>query len=102
MNLKETTGKRASSARAGNMLIERTIHVAFGAILLGGVAIAQAPPASLFQLNGNATNTNSSCSYGPCDYFNLINGTGGTNGAPGNNSQSGHSLIRTFIDGTKT
>jgi len=64
------------------------------------IAIAQTSPTTLMQINGNAANDNLTCSYGtPCDYWNLLNGTGGTNGAPGNGSSAGHTLIRTFING---
>jgi len=56
------------------------------------------------QIDGNAAQSASypfTCVYGtPCDYWNLLNGTGKTNGTPGLGSSAGHSLVRTFIDGT--
>ncbi|HEV2493970.1 MAG TPA: hypothetical protein VG204_12970 [Terriglobia bacterium] len=57
------------------------------------LALAQAP-ASIFQLDGNPANDSLTCTYGPCDYWNLINLTGssGTN--------RGSSSVNTFILGT--
>ncbi|HEX7914219.1 hypothetical protein [Rudaea sp.] len=54
------------------------------------------------QIDGNAAQSPGypPCIYGtPCDYWNLLNGTGGTNGTPGNGSSAGHSIVRTFING---
>src|SRR5258708_6333023 len=76
--------------------------LALGTILGSCIAMGQTPPASLFQLDGNAATSSLTCTYGPCDYFNLVNGTGGTVGGPGNGSSAGNSLVRTFIDGTKS
>ena len=76
--------------------------------LVAGVttgAVAQVAPTSIFQLNGNAANTNLTCNYGqPCDYWNLLNGTGAPANANGTGagSSAGSSLVRTFIDGTST
>ena len=72
------------------------------ALLCASVAMAQVAPTSIFQLNGNAANSISTCTYGqPCDYWNLLNGTGNNSstGAPGNNSSAGHSSIRTYVSG---
>lgn len=76
-----------------------------GALLCASAAMAQTTsPTAVFQLNGNAANSNLTCEYGaPCDYWNLLNGTGNTNpdGGPGNGSLPGHSTgVRTFINGT--
>lgn len=62
------------------------------ALLCSGVASAQAP-STIFQLNGNAANSNLTCTYGPCDYMNLINlaGSSGTG--------RGHSGVNTFVNG---
>src|SRR5438874_7377943 len=73
-------------------------------LLLSGVAfcctaaaLAQVSPTTLFQIDGKATNSNLTCSYGaPCDYWNLLNG----NGIGANPGSAGHSLVRTYIDGT--
>jgi len=72
-------------------------------LLCTGVASAQVAPASIFQLNGNAASQPLMCSYGPCDYWNLLNGTGNSNvplGGIGNNSSAGHSSVRTYLNGT--
>src|SRR5437870_4510327 len=73
-----------------------------GALLFcASVAMAEAPT-TIFQLDGNAANSNLTCSYGtPCDYWNLLNGSGNTSptGGIGNNSSAGHSNVRTFING---
>src|SRR5262245_12287986 len=73
-----------------------------GAVLLcAGVAMAQIAPATEFQLDGNPANTSKSCNYGPCDYWNLVNGNG-TQGTftqtPPGLDQS-HWTARTFING---
>jgi hypothetical protein len=47
-----------------------------GAVIFAAVAMAQVAPNTLFQLDGNAASTPLSCSYGPCDYWDLLNGTG--------------------------
>ncbi len=67
------------------------------------IATAQTSPTTLMQINGNAASDNLNCSYGtPCDYWNLLNGSGrplnidGT----GSGSSAGHSSVRTFLDGT--
>jgi hypothetical protein len=76
-----------------------------GAVLCAAVAMAQVPPTSVFQLDGKAPNSNLTCSYGqPCDYWNLLNGTGNNiaGGGVGAGSQSGHSSVRTFINGTSS
>jgi hypothetical protein len=66
-------------------------------LLLSGAAYAQVPPTNVFQLNGNPGDSNLSCVYGqPCDYWNLLNGTGVGN-PPGS---AGHSTARTFVSGT--
>ncbi|MDE3201085.1 MAG: hypothetical protein KGN79_09200 [Acidobacteriota bacterium] len=62
------------------------------------VLSAQTPPATLMQIDGNAAQSGGypSCSYGTCDYWNLLNGNGiGT--PPG---AEGNSIIRSFINGT--
>src|SRR5579863_8081089 len=66
-------------------------------LLFSGAAFAQVPPTTIFQLDGNAASDNLTCTYGtPCDYWNLLNGAG-TIASPG---VAGHSLVRTFINGT--
>src|SRR5690348_9241388 len=47
-----------------------------GATLFAAAAMAQVAPTTVFQLDGNAASTPASCSYGPCDYWDLLNGTG--------------------------
>jgi hypothetical protein len=71
-----------------------------GVVLCAAVAMAEAP-GTLFQINGNAASNNLTCSYGPCDYWNLLNGTGNTSpiGGVGNGSSPGHSSVRTFLNG---
>ncbi len=69
-------------------------------VTLAGVA--QTSPSTLMQINGNAASDNTNCSYGtPCDYWNLLNGTGNnsTSGGVGAGSSAGHSSVRTFING---
>ena len=70
-----------------------------GVIVLGaGLAQAQNAPTNLFQINGDASNDNLTCDYGPCDYWNLLNGSGaGT--SPG---AAGSSTVRTFISGSSS
>jgi hypothetical protein len=64
--------------------------------------MAQAP-ASIFQLDGKAPDSSLTCTYGPCDYWNLLNGAGGngivtqTQTPP---TASGNWSARTFINGT--
>lgn len=65
-------------------------------VLCAAVAMAQAP-STIFQLNGNADNSNLTCAYGPCDYWDLLNGTG----AAGSGS-TGSSAVRTFVSGAAT
>jgi hypothetical protein len=60
------------------------------------VAMAQTAPTTQFQLDGTAALNGSypACEYGtPCDYWNLINGSGQGDGA------NGHSTARVFING---
>ena len=73
-------------------------------VLCAAAAMAQAP-ASIFQLDGDAAQnaSYSACSYGACDYWNLLNGVG----AAGTVTQtqtpptaSGNWSARTFINGT--
>ena len=69
------------------------------------VAMAQVPPTSIFQLNGKADNSSLTCTYGaPCDYWNLLNGTGNniSGGGIGAGSSAGQSSVRTFINGTSS
>lgn len=59
------------------------------------------PPTSIFQLDGNADQTNNtSCNYGsgpvPCDYWDLINLTGSSS------TGRGHSTVNTFILGSSS
>ncbi len=70
------------------------------ALILAGNAAAQAP-ATVFQLDGKATNSSLSCIYGPCDYWNLLNGTGGS-GPIGAGSSAGHSGVRVFVNGSSS
>src|SRR6266849_10617132 len=68
-------------------------------------AFAQAPPTSLFQLDGTAALNGSypQCTYlvggvpttTTCDYWDLLNGPGGANPT----GSAGHSSVRTFISG---
>ena len=88
--------------------------LAWGALLVPGLASAQVAPTSVFQLDGNAANSSLSCIYdnggATCDYWNLLNGAGAptspfivtatqvppnpaVSGTPGNWS------ARTFING---
>ena len=71
-------------------------------LFLASMAKAQAPT-SIFQLDGNAAPDGSvSCIYsGPCDTWNLLNGTGGA-GPIGTGSSAGHSGVRVFINGTSS
>jgi hypothetical protein len=77
-------------------------------LLCAAVAMAQVAPTTLFQLDGNAASTPlNTCVYGAstgqlCDYWNLLNGTGSPVDANGfgAGSSAGHSLTRTYIDGT--
>lgn len=67
-------------------------------------SMALVPPTTIFQLDGNAANSNLSCSYGSCDYWNQLNGTGNnvSGGGLGAGSSAGHSLIRSFVNGTSS
>jgi hypothetical protein len=67
------------------------------------IATAQTSPTTLMQINGNAASDNLNCSYGtPCDYWNLLNGSGRplNSDGTGSGSSAGHSSVRTFLDGT--
>jgi hypothetical protein len=71
-------------------------------LLCAAVVMAQAP-ASIFQLNGNAANSSLTCTYGPCDYWNLLNGTGGAGTVTQTQTPptaAGNWNARTFINGT--
>ena len=73
------------------------------------VGIAQTPPDTLMQINGNAAsdpNYPIQCVYlnvgsASCDYWNMLNGAGtnAAGGGIGTGSSAGHSLIRTFVSG---
>jgi hypothetical protein len=81
------------------MTIRKRFLSLSGAAVCCTAALMGQAPTTLFQLDGKADNSNLTCSYGtPCDYWNLINGTG----AGPNPGSVGHSLVRTFIDGTAT
>jgi hypothetical protein len=84
--------------------LKRVMLVLGTFLFVASMARAQAP-STIFQLDGNAapdTAGNGSCIYsGPCDTWNLLNGTGGA-GPIGTGSQAGHSSVRTFINGTST
>jgi len=77
-------------------------------ILCAAAVMAQVAPTTLFQLDGNAASTPlNTCVYGAsagqlCDYWNLLNGTGSPVDANGfgAGSAAGHSLTRTYIDGS--
>jgi hypothetical protein len=75
-----------------------------GAMLFAAAAMAQVAPTTVFQLDGNAASTPASCSYGPCDYWDLLNGTGNniSGGGIGASSSAGSSSVRTFINGTSS
>jgi hypothetical protein len=75
-----------------------------GAMLCAAVAMAQTAPTTIFQLDGNAASTPLSCSYGPCDNWDLLNGTGNniSGGGIGTGSSAGSSSVRTFINGTSS
>jgi hypothetical protein len=69
----------------------------FGIVASSAVAVAQTSPTTQMQIDGNAANDNLTCEYGtPCDYWNLLNGTQ----TGGNVGSAGHSLVRTFLNGT--
>lgn len=73
--------------------------------IVPGATLADVAPTSIFQLDGNAASTPlNTCTYGgvpnqPCDYWNLLNGTGNPTVGVGANSSAGHSDVRTFING---
>ena len=80
-------------------------------LLASGIRMAVAQdPSTLMQIDGDAASTAGYplCIYGPtsiqgpCDTWNLLNGTGTpvNAGGTGAGSSAGHSLIRVFIDGT--
>jgi hypothetical protein len=97
---------REDSEKEHSMNLRKRLMILLpGAVLCAAVAMAQVPPTSVFQLDGKAPNSNLTCSYGqPCDYWNLLNGTGNNiaGGGVGAGSQSGHSSVRTFINGTSS
>jgi len=63
-------------------------------VLCAAAAMAQ-NPTTVFQLDGNPANDNlTTCVYGPCDYWNLINMTGSSG------TGRGHSALNTYIPGT--
>jgi hypothetical protein len=71
-------------------------------LVCAAVAMAQAP-ATIFQLNGDAANAGLTCAYGPCDYWNLLNGSGGTGVITQTQTPptaAGNWSARTFINGT--
>lgn len=73
-------------------------------MLCAAAAMAQAP-ASIFQLDGNAAQSAGypACTYGTCDYWNLLNGPGGAGVVTATQtppSASGNWSARTFINGT--
>jgi hypothetical protein len=81
----------------------KQVILTLGAFLFfASIAKAQAPT-TIFQLDGNAAPDGSgSCIYsGPCDTWNLLNGTGGA-GPIGTGSSAGHSGVRVFINGTSS
>lgn len=74
--------------------------LALACVMLSRNAVAQVAPTTQFQLNGHAASDNLTCTYGtPCDYWNLVNGTG-LPGGENNTGSAGHSSARTFINGT--
>lgn len=77
------------------MFCQKILFVLGVTICCAGVASAQVAPTTLFQLDGNAASTPLSCSYGTCDYWDLLNGSGTT----ANPGVAGHSSVRTFING---
>lgn len=73
-------------------------------LLCAAASLAQVAPTTIFQLDGNAAQSNgySGCLYtAPCDYWNLLNGSGNNSptGGIGTGSAAGHSLVRTYISG---
>jgi hypothetical protein len=72
-------------------------------LLFSGVASAQVPPTTIFQLDGNPANDNLGCTYGfPCDYWNLLNGAGGAGVVTQSQTPptaAGNWNVRTFING---
>lgn len=69
----------------------------FSMLFCAAVAWAQVAPTTQFELDGTAgpisgPGSDQNCTYGVCDFWNLINGNG-TGGAAGN------SVARTFISG---
>ena len=87
----------------------RCIGAAFSVLALivlafGSSTNAQVAPTSQFELDGTAASNASypACTYGsPCDYWNLLNGTG-LPGGQDNTGSAGHSSARTFISGTSS
>ena len=75
-----------------------------GILLFAVAAESQVAPTTIFQLDGNAAQSAGypACTYGsPCDYWNLLNGSGNSlpSGGIGTGSSAGHSSIRTFVNG---
>jgi hypothetical protein len=92
--------KSSNSFRCMTLLgIFALIALAMG--LNTSTAVAQQAPTGEFQLDGTAALNTSYpiCVYGtaqiPCDYWDLLNGSGGTNPT----GAAGHSTARTFING---
>jgi hypothetical protein len=81
----------------GMTMRKRFLFLSGAALCCTAAALAEAPT-TLFQIDGKAPNSSLSCSYGPCDYWNLLNG----NGIGANPGSQGHSLVRTFLNGTAT
>jgi len=81
--------------------VTRTLLVC-SVVLCAAVAMAQAP-ASLFQLDGNAAQTaNYPCGAytAPCDYMDLLNGSGGAGVITQHNV--GHSAVNVYINGSSS
>jgi hypothetical protein len=98
------SGMEGSKRRNEMNLRKRFLIWLSGAVCCAAVAMAQTAPTSVFQLNGNAANSSLGCFYGPCDYWNLLNGTGNniSGGGIGAGSSAGQSAVRTFINGTSS
>ncbi len=87
---------RTANPRSIRSLMLKLFFLLPMALVYATVAMAQTPPTTVFQLDGTAASNGSTCVYGtPCDYWNLLNGTGIGN----NPGSAGHSSARTFVNG---
>jgi hypothetical protein len=84
-------------------LTNRIVLLSIGAVCGAAMAIAQVAPTTVFQLDGNSGTTSQNCAYGPCDYFNLLNGTGSATATVTANqtppTSAGNWSLRTYVPG---